>query len=239
MGGEICKLCEEESDLKNSHILPEFLYKNVYEENHRMLLISRERDQVLQKGIREHLLCQKCETNLSKYEKYAKELIQKIPDFSRDERLGILYSGEVDYFQFKLFQLSMLWRASIATHMAFAQVNLGPHEERIRRMLEEENPGKVTDYGCLMLIVLETELLQKVLQSPTRFTKKLYGHNAYEFVTGNLTWVFVVSSHRVVPHVRELFLQESGLFRVMLSRRDEQSEVIKIARSLQKMKSEI
>lgn len=232
MRNDICRLCKKEAKLCNSHILPEFFYLDLYEE-HKTLQITKENEKVIQKGIREYLLCQQCETKLSRYEKYAKELIQEIPSFSHDNSLGILYSDNVDYPKFKLFQLSLLWRSGISTHNAFAQVDLGPHEEKIRRMLNEENPGQVSDYGCLLSIVLETELLHKVLQSPTRFEKKFFNHTAYKFVIGNLTWVFVVSSHKAPPTMQELFLQESGVLRVMLSRRDEQSEIIKIARTLQ------
>lgn len=234
MGGNYCKLCKKEEKLCNSHILPEFFYLDLYEEHkHKIIQITKENEKFLQKGIREYLLCQQCETKLSKYEKYAKELIVEIPNFSRDNDLGILYSDNVDYHKFKLFQLSLLWRSGISTHKAFAQVNLGPHEEKIRLMLYTENPGQASDYGCLMSVILETELLHKVLQSPTRF--KLFTHTAYKFAVGNLTWVFVVTRHKIPSPMQGLFLQESGLLRVMLSRYDEQAEIIKLAQSLQRM----
>lgn len=220
--------------LRHSHILPEFFYLNIYDELHRTLEISNEREKIIQKGIREYLLCQQCETKLSKYEKYAKELILDIPNFSRNDSLGILYSEQIDYLKFKLFQLSVLWRAGISSHEAFAQINLGHHEEKIRQLLDQENPGQVAEYGCLMSVILDTELLHKVIQSPTRFRKKLFGHNAYKFVTGSLTWVFIVSSHHVSSTMRQLFLQETGLLRVMLSRHNEEEEIIKLAQTFHK-----
>lgn len=190
ISSDICRLCSKESELRNSHILPEFLYEDLYDEKHRTLLISRKKGIVVQKGIREKLLCQKCETKLSKYENYSKGLINEIPNFAHDINLGFLDSDSVDYFSLKLFQLSILWRASISSYAEFQQVKLGPHEERIRFMIDEENPGKVSDYGCLMSITLARELLHTIIQSPTRFTKKLDGHTAYKFATGNLEWIF-------------------------------------------------
>ncbi len=234
VGGNICRLCLKEGELRNSHILPEFLYGNSYDEKHRTLLISREGEMIVQKGIREKLLCQNCETKLSRYEKYAKELILEIPNFARDDNLGLLYSENVDYVKLKLFQLSILWRASISSHVAFYQVNLGPHENRIRTMLDAGNPGKVIDYGCFMTLTLETELLHAIIQSPTRFTKKLEGHTAYKFSTGNLEWIFLVTSHRVSYYLQQLFLQENGLLRIVLSRYDEKSQLMKIAQTLKK-----
>jgi hypothetical protein len=213
--------------------LPEFFYLDLYEEKHRTLQIAEEGDKIIQKGIREYLLCQQCETKLSKYEKYAKELIIEIPNFSRNDELGVLYSENVDYTKFKLFQLSLLWRSGVSSHVSFSQIDLGPHEEKIHRMLDEENPGKVSEYGCMLSLIPNTELIHKIIQSPTRFTKKLFGHAAFKFSIGNLTWVFVVSSHKPHPSMRELFLQESGVLRVMLSRRDENLEIIKIGQILQ------
>lgn len=229
---EVCKLCGSNSKLCNSHILPEFFYLDLYEE-HKTLQITKDGEKILQKGIREYLLCQQCETKLSRYEKYAKELIQRIPAFPINNDLGFLYSEDVNYPKFKLFQLSMLWRAGISTHKAFAQVSLGPHEEKIRKMLYEENPGKVSDYGCLMSIIPNSKMIHKVLQSPTKFPKKFFGHNAYKFVTGNLTWVFVVTSHHISSMMKELFFQESGVLRIMSSRHSENSEIMRLARILQ------
>jgi len=231
LGGNICRLCLKESELRNSHILPEFLYANVYDEIHRALAISKEEEKYFQKGVREHLLCQQCETKLSRYEKYAKETIQRIPSFSRDASGKFLYLNGVDYSRLKLFQLSILWRAGISTNEAFKQVELGRHEEVIRHMIDKENPGKMYDYGCLMSIMLNTKILHKIIQSPTRFNKKFIGHNAYKFITGNLTWVFIVSSHRIAPNMQELLLQESGLLRVMLYPYDEDLEILKIAQT--------
>jgi len=74
----VCRLCLKPSILRNSHILPEFLYSEVYDEKHRGIAVSQERDTVFQKELREYLLCQSCETKLSRYEKYAKETIEKI-----------------------------------------------------------------------------------------------------------------------------------------------------------------
>lgn len=111
VGGNICRVCLKESKLRKSHILPEFLYEDLYDEKHRALVISQKKEKVFQKGLRELLLCQQCETKLSRYEKYAKEIIQKLPKFSRDASGRFLYSKGVDYSRFKLFQLSILWRA--------------------------------------------------------------------------------------------------------------------------------
>ena len=235
VGENICRLCLKESELRNSHILPEFLYENLYDEKHRTLLVSRGDEKIVQKGIREKLLCQKCETKLSRYEKYAKELILEIPNFVRDNNLELLFSDSVDYLKLKLFQLSILWRASVSSNALFQQVKLGPHEDKIRAMINEEYPGKVSDYGCLMFITLDVSLLLTIIQSPFRFKKRVDGHTAYKFATGNLDWIFFVTSHKISHVLRQLFLQEDGLLRVIISRYDEKSQLMRIAQILKRI----
>jgi hypothetical protein len=231
----ICRLCKQPEDLRNSHILPEFFYKGIYEsrESHKALYITINGERTIQKGLREYLFCQTCETKLSRYENYAARLIRGIPNFQRDVSGRFLILEDMDYCKFKLFQLSILWRASISNLDVFSQVSLGSHEEKIRLMLKNENPGKSADYGCVMMTMLDTELLQKIISSPIR--KKYSGHTLYKFMTGNLDWLFFVSSHFITPKITELFLQESGFLRIWLASGDENIKVLRIGKNMKKL----
>ena len=54
-----CKLCLNKSDLKNSHIIPEYFYKPMYDEKHRFFQVSidpNEKNKFVQKGLRKYLL---------------------------------------------------------------------------------------------------------------------------------------------------------------------------------------
>ena len=216
MGGELCRLCQKESELRYSHILPEFFYLPLYDELHRTMSVpSDEKQKLVQKGVREYLLCQGCETKLSKYEGYTARLIQEISNFSKDSSGLFFYSDNVDYRQFKLFQLSILWRAGVSRNKMFAQVELGAkHEERIRCMLVEENPGRFSDYGCFITLFPNARKIDKIIWSPARL--KLFGHNGYKFMTGNLMWYFFVTSHLPNAEIQSFFVQESGMLRIWL-----------------------
>ena len=231
----VCKLCKKEAELRHSHILPEFFYSDIYDESHRTLKITPSAEWPIQKGIREYLLCQNCETKLSRYETYAARLIRDIPSFDRDEDGRLLYSDNVDYLQFKLFQLSMIWRASISKDPGFAQVKLGPHEEKVRGMLVEEKPGTSSQYGCLMMTMLNTELLHKVIVGPIVVKPRPFGHTAYKFTTGNIVWLFFITSHAIDKRVQDLFLQETGILKIWLAS-DENAAVINIGKIMQEFK---
>ena len=75
-----CGLCREPSVLQKSHVLPEWGYGPLYDDKHRMIALRSGGSQsasadYMQKGIRERLLCEQCETRLSRYEKYARDLL--------------------------------------------------------------------------------------------------------------------------------------------------------------------
>jgi|SRR5215207_1896578 len=213
MSGDVCKLCRKSAKLSYSHILPEFLFSSVYDDLHRTMLVSSsEKEKLIQKGVREYLLCQECETKLSRYEGYAVDVIKNLPDFEEDLADSFIFSNDIDYKLFKLFQLSILWRSSISRNQMFTNVNLERHEEKIRLMLKQENPGKTADYGCFMMRTHEPQKIHRIIMPPK--PERLYGHNGYMFMIGNLFWNFIVSSHFIQETVTFKFLQETGVLRI-------------------------
>ena len=65
---------------------------------------------------------------------------------------GAVLNG-IDYATFRLFDLSVLFRASTSDHPNFREVDIGPHEERFRRMLLEGDPGQDRQYPILCAAV--------------------------------------------------------------------------------------
>jgi len=214
-----CALCLIENELCDSHIIPEFFYKPLYDEKHRMNIIplsSEQRKKYEQKGIREKLLCQRCEGQISKYESYARKVF-----FGGTEL--IYYQGNpitilnINYTYFKLFQLSLLWRASVSQHIFFNQVSLGPHENRIREMIYYEKPGVHMEYPCAIMGIFRTEqkeLLDDLVMPPDLVRHD--GHRIYRFVLGGCFWFFFVSSHTFSIPLNEFILNQEGIIRIPL-----------------------
>jgi len=48
---------------------------------------------------------------------------------------------------------------AVSTLPDFREVELGPHEEKIRRMLIAGDPGSAEDYGCMLQIALSPQTL--------------------------------------------------------------------------------
>ena len=196
---KVCKLCQKHSELMSSHIIPEFMYSSLYDDKHRFHEISDEIDKknsFRQKGIRERLLCNQCEQHLSKYESYASRALNSGYDLKVKKEGRLVQISGFDYKKFKLFALSILWRAGISNLDIFDQVRLGRHEEIIRRMIFDNDPGHENIYPFILSPIIYKNILQEALivkPTPTH----IENHYAYRFVFGGLVWVFIVSRHKV------------------------------------------
>ncbi|MBT9313884.1 hypothetical protein [Leptothoe spongobia] len=154
----ICKLCLKESKLCYSHILSEFLYKEMYEDQRFALKQSGHKQKKQQKGIREYLLCGECEKKLSKYESHASRILKNKCDWPSPEHSGYFTLKAFNYQFLKGFFLSILWRSSVSKNQLFDQVNLGGNEEDIRLRLLGEDFGGPRNYPVCMFTLEDNPL---------------------------------------------------------------------------------
>jgi len=199
-------------ELRNSHIIPEWVFTDLYDEKHRFNVMStlpeRPRPQE-QKGLRERLLCNDCEQQFSRYERYARGVVKGGEGLTVTRHPGRIEIADIDYEKFKLFQMSVLWRSGIASHRMFSRVKLGPHAERLREMLLREDPGRRTDYPCLIFgVIAQGKSIPDFIDQPTRV--RLDGLNCYRFIFCGLVWVFFVANHAPTRLARQHVLTEAG-----------------------------
>lgn len=207
-----CALCHQPKVLKNSHIIPEFLYSSIYDEIHRFHVLSVLPDQnnsIEQKGLREFLLCGDCEQKLSVWERYASLVLAGGIELTYRREGNIVHISGLNYEQFRLFQLSVIWRAGLSTLQFFENVQLFHHLEVLRKLLIAGNPGIPNRYGCLMFgIKFENKAFTQIIMQPGKI--KLLGHTAYRFIFGGFMWVFFVSAHNLHPPYSDALLRPDG-----------------------------
>jgi hypothetical protein len=209
-------MCKLDRVLRNSHIVPEFLYKPVYEEKHRTRLFryGDTRDKLIQKGLRERLLCSDCEQHIQEFEDYfARYWYQTRPIPERITNDELLLRG-IDYRRFKLFVLSVVWRASVSRLPELSSTGLGPHEVPIRRMILEGDPGTRDDYPIYAGLIIDPEtqgLWDQVIMVPLRI--RVGPHWACRSVFGGASWTVLTSSHQTLP-LHGHFLTETGELRL-------------------------
>lgn len=212
-----CALCHKEGTLKESHIIPEFLYQALYDEIHRFHVLSKEpneRNRKFQKGIRERLLCDECEQRIGRYERYISLLLRGGIELECQSEGRLVIVRNIDYRAVRMFQLSILWRASISSHPFFEQVRLGPHAERLRLQLLADDVGVPWQYGCLVYALMhEGEQQEDLIMQPVWI--KLDGLRGYRFIFGGFAWVFIVANHQTSNRIETASLDPSGELRIL------------------------
>jgi hypothetical protein len=232
-----CALCLREAELRLSHIIPEFLYKSMYDEKHRLSLLSAIPEQpnmYKQKGLREKLLCDACEQLISIWEGYASKVLNGGLSLSYNSVHRMIHVSGIDYNPFKLFQLSVLWRAGISKLPFFSKVELGIHSEALRRMLLASDPGTHERYGCIMIgIEHQGKAFTDVLLEPkkTRFD----GHSGYRFVFGGFMWAMLASSHDLRAPLRDCTLSPEGRVSILIRQAGEMRNLMAFSRELSRL----
>ena len=216
----ICKLCLKENELRNSHIIPEFFYKPLYDGKHRFNVLALDEDQKRryeQKGIREKLLCDKCEGQISKYEDHVRRVFYGGTGIYITNGNPLKLEG-IDYNLFKLFQLSILWRAAVSNHDFFGNISLGPHEKVIHKMIQDEKPGTYLDYPCLTFMILmgKTDVMDAFIYPPQMI--RFDNQRTFRFIFGGCFWIYFVSSHTNRIRIKEFILNEDGKILIPLKK---------------------
>ncbi len=221
-----CKLCLQELPLlKKSHIIPNFMYESLRDENNRFFNIDIKKfhkSKPIYTGVfDQNLLCKKCDNEvIGRYETYGQKILfggklyvgENVEFQNRKNQNGVVttHVSGVDYKKFKIFLLSLLWRASISNKDFFKEVALGPHEEIIREMILSGNPGRQTDYPCLISTYLNSnnELPSDIVGQPQRI-KNNDGFK-YSFLIRGFVYMFFVSKHNIPDWIRENAIKENG-----------------------------
>src|SRR4029077_8517844 len=207
----VCRLCGEPRELCRSHILPEFLYRPLYDDKHRYFVVAKgaERDGIAQRGLTERLLCQECEQRFGRYEKYAAEAMSGQLGHRYRRYGGRITISDLNYTSFKLFQLSILWRGAVSSLDFFRLVSIGPHEQRLRDMLLRAEPGEPHEFGCA--IVFATERGEDI--SDTFFNPeplRWCGRRMVKFFFAGSAWLFHCDRRPAPNYLQGLFLQPHG-----------------------------
>ncbi len=219
----ICKLClQDRKLLKKSHIIPDFFYREsgVYTEKHQINKInvaeytkSGKIGYVPTGEYEGEILCQNCD-NL---------IIGTLEDYGRKVLFGGLKGNEalrysqhrnpydgfsytrwynVDYAKFKLFLLSILWRACISTRPAFSDAVVSFEDlENLRSMIFNNQPGNVYEYP----IVFMTYLNDKGVPSDYIFSPLKGNHPDRPLITFLLGgFVFVFNITKKYPNLTDI-----------------------------------
>jgi hypothetical protein len=216
-----CKLCGEIGELQRSHVVPEFAYGPIYDEKHKIMAfepLAPEKPWKIQKGLRELLLCRDCERSLNhSYEQRFKEYWFDQRPLAELEARDEAILTVPDPGRFKLFHLSVLLRADLASHRQWSEVNLGErHRSRLIEMVRSEDPGEAYEYPIVCCGIRRSPKDPSIwwdLVAPPN-PGRMDGMRFYQFTFGGCGWMYYVSSHRL-PLVETVALRPDGTMPVI------------------------
>lgn len=158
-----------------------------------------------QKGYSEPLLCSDCEALISRYERHSRRLfVDPLPVHVAGSR-RIREHPRLDYAQFELFCLSIIWRASVSRIPLFKHVALGPHEDSIRGMLLSGDAGESLTYPTQVFALhFMGEHLRDFLVEPTYMMVE--GRRCYRFVMMGFVVFVYVAGHKIPIEQQQLVI---------------------------------
>ena len=210
-----CKLCEKDKPLiRKSHIIPDFMYKGMFDENDKLVLqpfrqgtvenweIKKPSDGEYEGG----LLCEECDNVLlgHYYEDYASKAMyggqlpkSECPIFQScisQHEIGFIKCENLNYHKFKLFLLSILWRASISTRTFFSEINLDKSDaDKIRQMLLAKNGGMVDEFPIFISSYGNNHNLPKQLIAQPRLITSTESLKLYSFMINSYFYFYYVN----------------------------------------------
>ncbi len=101
-----CKLClNDEKLVKKSHIIPDFMYKDIFDKKHKLyeVTVTKDKDIIKDKlsqtgGYEEQILCQSCDNEvLGKLEGYASCVLKILQNGMNDKDTKYTLYKEIDY----------------------------------------------------------------------------------------------------------------------------------------------
>lgn len=230
----ICKLCKKDKILiKRSHIIPEFLYDELYDENHRLFKFNAienangiERISKPPKGEYEGgLLCKECDGDIiGKFESYLGKILNnsKIPEQQKPKCKKLIYENgkeftileNIEYKSLKLCLLSILWRASISKRPLFKDVSLGLYEEKIRRQLLDENPSNDNDIAIIVLSWRnDNDIATDVIVQPRKIEEN--GKTYYSIVLNGYVILYYVSNDSIKKELEFFRLKKNNTLSII------------------------
>lgn len=224
----ICPLCNKEEQLIKSHIIPEGFYSNMYDSKRTAIYASKSRKKVkvVQKGTREFLLCQKCDGEIiGKYDKYAIEVIRDKRHIKEKEYSNCVIWDNLDYDKFKLFHLSVLWRANLAKENAKGVELSEENSNKIREYILSGKAPESYDYPVFGFELIDPlnnyENCNEIVTYGNKYemlcisTSETYS-DTYVFIYGGIAWNYIVSKVKEDVFLERVALKKHG--RILLQK---------------------
>src|ERR1035437_1030012 len=197
-----CRLCKQPADLRDSHVFPEFVYRPSYDGTHTAVLLDMQAGVKgrREKGFTESMLCDACENRFSKWEDYFARIWLHRTNNIRPASLvagQLITVAGLDYAPFKLFHMSVLWRAGVSNRREFDAVTLGTREQALRLALLASDPGRPDEFPFFGVGLRDPKTggwQDALIHAPV--AARMNGQWVFTMIFGGVRWHYFTSAHK-------------------------------------------
>ena len=203
------------------------MYKGMRNDQNQM--VSRTLSELSAKGklvqtgfYEKSILCADCDNRiLGRLDDYAdgllygKGLIIREDGFSPDGQIRMLNLQGIDYKKFKLFLLSVLWRAHISKNKFFENVNLGTEADKIRKIILNDVDVDESTYKIVMFaIMLNERELARMVVTPRHINEN--GLNFCTFIINGFVYQINLQQKDSLPIFSKEILRHTGQLNIAI-----------------------
>lgn len=210
---------------KRSHLIPEWMYTDCYDEKHKILEISRSNEKAVkrQKGIYDSFMCERCEEKTQRYDHYASLILTERSTNSdeyktvkrkrfygndKGEQIEFCLWEDIDFRKFQKFVFSIVLRTYFAEKIKGTIPLNKKHLDGILAIYEDELNLDDSSYPVLITKYYKNDKLKNHIVLP--YISKQNGHHIIEFAGGGYLFNIYVSSHSKPRFVQSLRLKSNG-----------------------------
>ncbi len=220
-----CPLCNKEvaEFHKRSHILPEWMYTEIYDKNHKAIEVSKLKKKVTkrQKGYYGQFICKSCEIESQKYDHYASLILTNRSPNNPEHKLiskeHFEYQDDggqneyeewknIDFKKLQGFVLVCILRTQLAGQMKGLTLN----QKHFKKLLALYHSDSMDDLSYPIVIIKNPDNDKFRNQLIIPYIKKQRGHHIIEFAGTGFIFNIYVSSHNKQDYVNSLRLKNDG-----------------------------
>jgi len=222
-----CPICQNKvTELhKKSHLLPEWMYSEMYNHRHKLINVNVDRRYVnkKQKGYYESIICEDCELQSQVYDRYGSLILGSRND-ETPEATSIVVSKRVshtntgvqhyshwtnlDFYKLQKFVYACVLRSHLAEQKNGKYLLVEKHFQKMRELYLDPHCLNDSSYPIWIVKLDDIDSTKDILYLP--FRNKIDGHAVVEFAGGGYMFRVYVSSHRKPSCVTEVMLKASG-----------------------------
>lgn len=223
----ICPLCEckVEKLHKRSHIIPEWMYKDVYDKNNKMINvdINRMSKSKKQKGYYDEIICTACEEKSQKYDHYASLILtersKQSPEYLaidrkinkqpvRKELHSYSHWKNIEFHKLQKFVFICLLRTHLSMKKKGEYLLVDRHYKKIREIYMSSTISDDKSYPIIIVKYLDEDGFKDIIHLP--YIDKKDGHFLIDFGGGGYLFNIYVSNHPKPDDITNLCLIENG-----------------------------